>query len=206
MKIAVIGVGKAAQVLGKGLHSKGYKIVIGCRDINSENLKYWKESVDYELDVVSIPKAVNMAETIIIAINPYSEIEKVINNVPKEYFQNKTVIDISNNIIFENPVRLSFTNQSMGEFIQSLIPNGNVVKTLNITPAYLMVNPLDGGLNPAIMWLSGNHAVSKRKVQLLLTDLGWEQVVDIGDITKSKLQESIGLLLTKVIFELTANK
>lgn len=202
MIIAIIGVGKAAQALGNGLHLKGYDIAVGCRNVNSDNLKNWKNDIDYELNIMTISKAVRIADIIIIAINPYTEIEKVLKGVPREYFQNKIVIDISNNIVFENPVKLAFTSQSMGELIQSLIPNASVVKTLNITPSHLMVNPLDYGLNSSVMWISGNDTNAKQKVQLILMDLGWEQVVDIGDITKSRLQESIGLLMTKVIFEL----
>jgi len=40
----------------------------------------------------------------------------------------------------------------------------------------------------------------------LLTDLGWTEVVDLGDIRQSALQESIGLTLSIIVMGVMAQK
>lgn len=52
------------------------------------------------------------------------------------------------------------------------------------------------------MFVSGNHAPSKDQVRVLLNDLGWSTVVDLGDIRQSLLQESIMLACVISEFQL----
>ena len=87
----------------------------------------------------------------------------------------------------------------MGEVIQSWLPEAHVVKTLNITPAPMMVHPIQSGIVPAVGWVSGNSNGAKQKVIALVKDLGWSEVADLGDIHQSRLQESVGLMLTIIV-------
>jgi len=81
----------------------------------------------------------------------------------------KTVIDVSNNIDFGTGVAtLAFTDRSMGEAVQSWLPDSHVVKTLNITPAAMTVQPSESGIVPAIGWVSGNDSGAKQQVTALL--------------------------------------
>lgn len=50
------------------------------------------------------------------------------------------------------------------------------------------------------MFMSGNNLESKEQVRTLLKDLGWSTVIDLGDISRSRLQESI--MLACVISEI----
>ena len=114
----------------------------------------------------------------------------------------KVIIDVSNNITFGDQPKLAFTDKSVGEYVQQLLPDSYVVKTLNITPAPMMVNPLQSGIDPAIGWIAGDSLDAKRTVIGLLEDLGWGEVFDLGGIHSAKLQENIGLILTLVISSL----
>lgn len=90
--------------------------------------------------------------------------------------------------------------------VQEWLPNSHVVKTLNLTPAPMMVDPGAIGIVPAIMWVAGNDSNAKTEVKNLLKDLGWEAVTDLGDIEQSRLQESMGLLLTLIVSSAVASQ
>jgi 8-hydroxy-5-deazaflavin:NADPH oxidoreductase len=75
---------------------------------------------------------------------------------------------------------------SLGEQIQRAFPRAKVVKTLNTMGAHLMVDPqkLAGGAHT--VFLSGNDAEAKRVVTELLRSFGWQDIVDLGDITTAR--------------------
>jgi predicted dinucleotide-binding enzyme len=62
-----------------------------------------------------------------------------------------------------------------------------------------MVNPSFSQGTP-VMFLCGNDAEAKVTVQELLHAIGWRDVIDLGDITRSALLES--LMLTCLISEI----
>src|SRR5699024_9001166 len=67
-----------------------------------------------------------------------------------ENFKNKIIIDISNPLDFSKGMPPSlipqYTNiNSLGEEIQKLLPDANVVKTLNIVNCEVMVDPKKSG-------------------------------------------------------------
>lgn len=85
-----------------------------------------------------------------------------------------------------------YNNTSAGECIQSWLPESHVVKTLNTVNAALMVHPQFTEGIP-VMFVSGNDSGAKAQTGKLLEELGWSQVIDLGDIWHSRLQESIML-------------
>lgn len=196
MKIGIIGSGNVAQTLGKAWMNAGHDVLVGARNVKSyEQLKFGTQQ-----------EAASFGDVVLVAINPWTEIEAVVTSLTQE-LKGKTIIDVSNNIDFSTGVAaLAFTDRSMGEAVQSWLPDSHVVKTLNITPAAMMVQPSESGIIPAIGWLSGNGRGAKQQVAALLTDLGWTEVVDLGDIHQSTLQESIGLTLSIIVMGVMAQK
>jgi predicted dinucleotide-binding enzyme len=102
---------------------------------------------------------------------------------------NKVLIDISNPLDFSKgmPPSLSVVNtDSLGEQIQRQFPQTRVVKTLNTVNAFLMVDPrqLAGGAHTMV--LAGDDAAAKQQVTRLLNDFGWQDVIDLGDITNAR--------------------
>jgi len=61
-----------------------------------------------------------------------------------------------------------------------------VVKTLNTVNAKVMVHPrqLDGGSHT--IFVSGNDPQAKATVSELLRSFGWEDILDLGDITTAR--------------------
>jgi len=88
------------------------------------------------------------------------------------------------------PPSLSICNTtSLGEEVQKAVPSAKVVKTLNIVNCGVMVEPARGG-HPTML-LCGNDAGAKKNVSALLQSLGWKDLIDLGDISKSRGTEML---------------
>lgn len=101
----------------------------------------------------------------------------------------KILVDIANPLDFSKGMPPSLTvcnTDSLGEQIQRAFPEVKVVKALNTMNAYLMVDPqrLAGGDHTAI--ISGNDAAAKQRVTELLRSFGWQDIVDLGDISTAR--------------------
>ena len=104
----------------------------------------------------------------------------------------KVLVDVSNPLDFSRgmPPSLSICNtNSLGEEVQKAVPPAKVVKTLNSVNCEVMVDPGKGG-NPTML-VCGNDAEAKNKVAALLKSMGWRDIVDLGDITKSRGTEML---------------
>jgi predicted dinucleotide-binding enzyme len=99
---------------------------------------------------------------------------------------------VSNPLDFSHgmPPSLSVCNtNSLGEEVQKAAPSAKVVKTLNIVNCEVMVDPAKGG-HPTML-LCGNDSEAKGKVAALLKAMGWRDVLDLGDIAKSRGTEML---------------
>lgn len=100
MKIGILGAGTVAQTLGGAWTEAGHEVFLGARNPKKSGiLKYG-----------TMQEAASFGEVILVAINPWTEIEGVLKPLAEE-LSGKTVIDISNNIEFGKiPPKLAFTN------------------------------------------------------------------------------------------------
>jgi predicted dinucleotide-binding enzyme len=86
------------------------------------------------------------------------------------------------------PPTLLFCNtDSLGERIQATFPETRVVKSLNTVTAQVMVDPRQLSETSAV-FVAGNDQEAKVWVhkELLERWFGWEQVIDLGDITAAR--------------------
>lgn len=85
------------------------------------------------------------------------------------------------------PPSLFISNtDSLGEQIQRAFPEVNVVKTLNTMNARLMVNPRLLANGDHSIFVSGNDPDATAEVSELLRTFGWEDIIDLGDITTGR--------------------
>lgn len=106
----------------------------------------------------------------------------------------KVLIDISNPLDFSQgfPPSLFVCNtDSLAEQIQRAFPNLRVVKSLNSVTAALMVHP--GALKGNhVMYVSGNDTAARASVdEFLRREFGWEEIIDLGDLTAARAQEML---------------
>lgn len=201
MKIGILGSGNVAQAVGAGLIAAGHEVMVSSRDPESEKVRQWLEKVGHYGHAGSFAEAARFGDAILLAINPWTEIEQLLRSLDASDLASKTVIDPSNNIEFGAPPKLAFTDLSMGESVQRWLPGAHVVKTLTLVPAAMMVNPHMSNI-PPIQWIAGDDQPAKEQVTDLLHDLGWSEVLDLGGITLSRLQEAIGLMVTGIVMQL----
>ncbi|NQX58003.1 NADPH-dependent F420 reductase [Paenibacillus qinlingensis] len=189
MNIGIIGAGNVGKILGEGFVKSGHRVVISSRE--PHNLKHvsWKQEVGESGDITSFEEAARFGEIIIVAL-PWSCLKDVLTSINPVYLTNKTVIDVSNAIHFDNGPRLLLPDTSAGVTVQKLLPESHVVKTLNTISDKIMIHPNFKEGSP-IMFMCGNDNSSKDQVRALLNDIGWTTLVDLGDIRQSILQESI---------------
>ena len=118
---------------------------------------------------------------------------QVFRAVGAKPFDNNPVIDVSNPLDFSHgmPPSLSICNtNSLGEEVQKALPSAKVIKTLNIVNCEIMVEPNKAGTQPT-MFLCGNDSGAKTQTAMLLKSLGWTDIIDLGDITKSRATEML---------------
>jgi len=191
MNIGILGAGNVGKILGKGLIAAGYQVLISSREPHAPKHFTWKQEVGKSGDIASFNEAALFGEIIIVAL-PWFCLRDVVDTIDPFYLKNKTVIDVSNAVHFDNGPRLQLVDRSAAEIIQQSLPESHVVKTLNTVSDRIMINPKFREGSP-IMFISGNNNSSKIQVNSLLKDLGWPLIVDLGDIRQSRLQESIML-------------
>lgn len=205
MKIAVLGTGMVGKTVAGKLVSLGHDVALGTRDVEATLARtepgqmgdppvsaWLKDHADAK--VKTFADATKDAELVVVATKGDATIA-VLEQSGAANLAGKVVIDISNPLDFSKgfPPSLFVSNtDSLGEQVQRAFPEAKVVKTLNIVSAPVMVAPgaVPGG--QPTMFVSGNDADAKRKVtQLLREQLGWEDVIDLGDITTARGTESL---------------
>lgn len=82
---------------------------------------------------------------------------------------------------------------SLGEQIQRMYPKVRVVKTLNIVNCEVMVDAEKSSPDgKGTMFVSGNDVNAKKLVtETFLHAFGWDDVIDLGDITNARATEML---------------
>ncbi len=194
MKIGIVGSGDVARSLGKGFVDLGHNVMLGTRYPDKKELSTWKRHTGKKGSIGTTTEAADFGDTVILAI-AWHAAENVLSQIRPES-AGKIVIDVTNPLQFndDQPPSLTIGHEiSGGEMVQQSLPDSHVVKTLNIISHTNMVQPKYKEGVPT-MFLCGNNESAKTHSTDLLTQLGWKDIVDIGDIDKSRLLEPLCLL------------
>ncbi len=193
MKVGIIGSGNVGQQLGAGFLRTGHEVKIGTRD--ATKLNEWLKSGGDKASVGSFKDAAKFGDVIVIATF-WAGTESAVNMAGKENFKNKIVIDVTNPLDFSQgvPPKFAVTNgNSGGEIIQKWLQDSKVVKAFNTISAFIMINPkLEEG-NPDLV-IAGNNEDAKKSVTEIAKAFGWQNVIDLGDISQSYLLEAFAML------------
>ena len=205
MDIGIIGSGRAAQTLATKLLELGHAVTISSRDsTKTKDLGDWG-TVPSADDFAAAQRAAGRkaAAGSFAAAAAHGEVVmnvtlggrslEALEAAGAADLAGKILIDVSNPLDFSQgmPPTLLFCNtDSLGERIQAAFPDARVVKSLNTVTAQVMVDPRQL-TEPTTMFVSGNDQEAKDWVQheLLEDWFGWEQVLDLGDITAARAQE-----------------
>lgn len=199
MQIGILGTGIVGQTLGLKFVQLGHTVMLGTRDpvkldepkgrgSSARTLRDWLAEAGSGVGVSTFRDAAAHGEFVINALSGAASLE-VLSNVGKDHLDGKTLVDISNPIDFSRgfPFTLFVKDtDSLGEMLQRAFPNVRVVKTLNTMTAALMVDPNLVGDGDHTVFLSGNDINAKTQVTELLSELGWQDILDIGDISTAR--------------------
>jgi predicted dinucleotide-binding enzyme len=191
MKIGILGTGMVGESLGTKFVQLGHQVKMGSRTANNESAVKWSKAAGSNASQGTFGDAVSFGEIIFICLKGAVFLE-VAKSVGPAAFSGKLVVDVSNPLDFSRgmPPSLSICNSnSLGEEVQKAIPSAKVIKTLNIVNCEVMADPAKGG-HPTML-ICGNDAEAKTRVAALLKTMGWQDILDLGDITKSRGTEML---------------
>jgi hypothetical protein len=203
MNIGILGTGIVGRVHAAKLTELGHQVAMGTPDkakLLAENkpdsmgnlafTEWHKEHGTIKVDTFA--KTAEQSELVINALRGDVAVEVL--ETLEEHLNGKILIDIANPLDFSKgmpPSLLVSNTDSLGEQIQKGLPQVKVVKAFNTMNAYLQVNPrqlVDGNHS---IFLSGNDAGAKAKVIALIKSYGWQDIIDLGDITNARGMEML---------------
>jgi predicted dinucleotide-binding enzyme len=190
------------QTIGAALAEQGVDVVLGTRSPGElaekrgmgAPLSEWVGKVGANGRLGTFAEAAAHGEVVINATSGTGSLE-ALALAGADNLDGKILIDIANPLDFSKgmPPSLTICNtDSLGEQIQRAFPGAKVVKTLNTTNAYVMVNPAQVAGGDHDIFVSGNDAGAKQRVTTLLKEwFGWKSVIDLGDITTARGTETL---------------
>jgi len=179
------------EALGIKFAQLGHQVKMGSRTADNESAANWAKATGANASQGTFGDAAAFGEMIFICLKGAVFLE-VAKTLEATALAGKVLVDVSNPLDFSRgmPPSLAICNtNSLGEEVQKAAPSARVVKTLNIVNCEVMIEPAKGG-HPTML-VCGNDAEAKSKVMALLKTMGWRDIIDLGDITKSRGTEML---------------
>lgn len=190
MTIGFLGAGNVARTLGRAWAAAGHSVFLSSRTPDRPELQAWRADVGPRAQIGTFAAAAQAGDVVIPAVQPWTVLEPLLREIGVATFAGKTVIDLGNAVDWtQRPPQPAIPNGSLGERVQQWLPDARVVKTLNMIAAARMAHPGYTAGTPTLL-LAGNDAAAKTQVRQLLGEIGWSDVVDLGDIRQSRLLEA----------------
>jgi predicted dinucleotide-binding enzyme len=194
MRIAVLGTGSAGRTLAEGLTRIGHEVTIGTRDpavsAGREDFARWVSDWS-SVKLATFAEAAEEAELVVNAGSGDATLT-MIKAAGVDNLAGKVLIDAANPLDSSAgfpPTLLVKDTDSLAEQVQRAAPDAKVVKTFNTVTAAVMVQPGLLGNGDTSIFVAGNDAEAKATVVALLEDLGWRDVIDLGDLSGARGME-----------------
>ena len=195
--IAVIGTGRVGGALGPRFAELGHTVVYGSRTPEADRVQRLVARTGTDASAASQFEAAQQADLIMLAV-PWDATEEVIKNLGN--LDGKIIMDATNALDMADDGMLEVSvDTSAGELIQSWAPGAFVVKTFNNVNDTIMADPagIDG---PVTVPLAGNNLEAKKRVQEIVTAMGFHSV-NAGPIRMARVLEGMVVLKLAPMFE-----
>ncbi|MBL7803232.1 MAG: NAD(P)-binding domain-containing protein [Saprospiraceae bacterium] len=192
MKIAILGTGMVGATIGSKLIELGHEVCMGSRTADNEKAAAFVAKNGPKASQGTFADAAAFGEVVFNCTKGEHTLD-ALQQAGAANLDGKTLIDIANPLDFSNgmPPSLFVCNtDSLGEQIQRAFPGVRVVKTLNIVNCEVMVDAARSGGDPT-MFVSGNDAGAKAQASDFLKTFGWNDIIDLGDITTARGTEQL---------------
>ncbi|MDA0243377.1 MAG: NAD(P)-binding domain-containing protein [Chloroflexi bacterium] len=199
MKIGVLGTGGVGQTLAGKLAELGHEVMVGTRDVaqtlgrtapdgrGNPSFATWLEG-HTAVQLGTFAEATAHGELIVNATNGSAALE-ILHQAGADNLAGKALLDVTNPLDFSQgmpPTLFVKDSDSLAEQIQRTFPEAHVVKSLNTLTAHLMVNPRALADGAHTVFVSGNDSAAKAQVTTLLESFGWQDIIDLGDISTAR--------------------
>ena len=192
MKIAVLGTGSVGETIGGKLVSLGHDVKMGSRSATHEKGLAWVKATGEKATLGTFAEAAAFGELAFNCTSGQGSVPAL--ELAAAGLKGKLVIDIANPLDFSKgfpPSLFTGNTDSLGEQAQRALPDSKVVKALNHVTAGLMIDAgrVAAGDHDAL--ICGDDPEAKAQVTKILKEwFGWQRVIDLGDISKSRGTES----------------
>lgn len=189
MKIGVLGTGVAGQTVAGKLVEMGHDVMMGARAADNEKVLGFAQRTGGRAGTFA--DAAAHGGLVINCTRGDTSLATLVAIADR--LSGKVLLDLANPLDFSKgfPPTLSVSNtDSLAEQIQRALPGTFVIKSLNTVNAEVMVEPsrVPGAHT---VFVSGNDRHAKGKVMDLLRSLGWQSIIDLGDITSARAAEQL---------------
>jgi len=179
MKIAIIGAGNVGGALGLNFAKKGHKVILGTRDVNSEDIKNLI-AANSNISASSVADAITDADVVLFSTPPQVAVEIAGQNPS---LKEKIVIDATNSVFMKPaPYKTAF------EGIKAVTDCEDVVKCFNSTGFENMRDPVYNG-EGIDMFCAGTSTKAKDVASTLAKEIGFAECYDFGGDDKVELLE-----------------
>ncbi len=189
MKIGVLGTGAAGQTVAAKLVALGHDVMMGARSADNEKVVGFAKRTGGNAGTFA--DAAAHGEMVINCTRGDTSLATLSGLAAQ--LRGKVLLDLANPLDFSAgfPPHLSVSNtDSLAEQIQRALPDTFVVKSLNTVNAEVMIAPARVP-GPHTVFVSGNDQRAKGKVMDFLRSLGWQSIIDLGDITSARAAEQL---------------
>jgi len=207
VKIGVLGTGLVGTTLASKLASLGHQVRMGARASTNEKAAAWARSAGPGASAGTFADAAAFGELLFNCTNGAGTMA-ALDAAGDANLRGKVLVDVANPLDFSRgmpPILLISNTDSLGEQIQRTHPDARVVKALNTMDCNVMVNPAQVPGEHDV-FLCGNDASAKADVTTLLRSFGWQNVVDVGDISAARGQEMLVILWARLFGALQSGR
>ena len=189
MKFGVLGTGAAGQTVAAKLVALGHDVMMGARSADNEKVLGFAARTGGKAGTFA--DAARHGEMVLNCTRGDTSLG-MLTGLARE-LDGKVLIDVANPLDFSKgfPPTLSVSNtDSLAEQIQRALPKTFVIKSLNTVNAAVMIEPSRVPGHHTV-FVSGNDQHAKGRVMDFLRSLGWQSIIDLGDITSARAAEQL---------------
>jgi predicted dinucleotide-binding enzyme len=203
MRLGVLGTGTVGRSIAEGFTRAGHDVVIGTRDVDELMARTEADRMGNppfavwhaEHDAIAVAKYAGAAahgELLVNCTRGDVSIE-ALTAAGAENLAGKILADASNPLDFSKgfpPTLFVANTDSLAERMQAAFPEVHVVKAWNTMGAAIMTNPAAvAGGDHALMVCGNDEAAKTAFTQIAREWFGWQQIVDLGDLTGARAME-----------------
>jgi 8-hydroxy-5-deazaflavin:NADPH oxidoreductase len=180
------------QTIGTRLTQLGHDVRMGSRDAGNEKARKWVMQAGPRGSQGTFADAAAFGNVVFNCTSGEGSLP-ALKLAGEKNLSGKVLLDVANPLNMTKiplPELTVCNDDSLGERIQREFPDAKVVKSLNTMNCQLMVDPkkVTGEHD---VFVCGNDADAKSTVKEILREFGWDNPIDLGDITASRGTEML---------------